>query len=577
MSAAAFSLLAAIAVTIVLLHLLKPRAQRLVVASTLLWASLLRHRKQRDRRWRWWLSLALSLAIGASLGLALISWDGFVGSGGARLAIVIDDSSSMGARTRDGRTRFAHALDEARKLIEAGPARVLVMDTMGAAPLSGFVARPEALAILQALRVVDGGVAQLPGALDDKVPLHVVTDGVAALAVPERAVVHSVFEPAQNVAVTALDVRALPTDPTRFEAFVQVFNASPGPVHTRVTLRAARGFALSQELDLQAGELVDATFDVSSVESGVLAAAALTRDDALALDDVAYALVPDHRVRQLVLVTRGDLRLEDCLRALPGWRVRTIAPAQYRDDLVADAFVFDGFAPARAPTAGALLFHAPAVQWLPGPVREAGLTGISDWAHGHPLTDGVDWADLRIRRVALRTADQALVSAQSGAIVSTGQARAPWVSVGFTVHESNFALQPGFPVFVGNALSWLVDGEPAAVRGIGTVHLPLADAVVTDGSGHRVTARATPGGTVFEAARPDVYTAQAGARHLQIVASLQDPRVADINHSRLGERAVQPVPKLSSASTGEAWVVMLLVAVALLLFEWFAYTRRVTG
>jgi hypothetical protein len=283
-------------------------------------------------------------------------------------------------------------------------------------------------------------------------------------------------------------------------------------------------------------------------------------------------------VRQLVLVTRGDQRLEDCLRALPGWRVRTLAPAQYRDDVVADAFVFDGFAPTRAPAAGTLLFHAPPVEWLPGAVREAGLTGISGWAHGHPLTDGVDWADLRIRHAALRTADHALVSAQGGAIVSTGQARAPWVNVGFTVHESNFALQPGFPVFVGNALGWLVDGEPAAARGIGTVHVPLADAVVTDGSGHRLAARATPGGTVFQAARPDVYTAQAGARHLQIVANLQDPRVADINHSRLGERAVQAAPRVSSASRGgEAWAALLLVAVALLSLEWLAYTRRLTG
>jgi hypothetical protein len=83
---------------------------------------------------------------------------------------------------------------------------------------------------------------------------------------------------------------------------------------------------------------------------------------------------------------------------------------------------------------------------------------------------------------------------------------------------------------------------------------------------------------VFDAVRPDVYTAQAGARHLRVVANLQDPRVADINHSGFSERAAPGAPKLSVASSGgEAWAALLVVAVALLLIEWLAYTRRVTG
>jgi hypothetical protein len=99
--------LAGVAVAIWLLHLLKPRAQRHVVASALLWRRVLGVRPRRPARWRWWLSLALALGIGLSLAMALVRPDSFVpGSHGTPLVVVLDNSPSMAARTRDGQTRW---------------------------------------------------------------------------------------------------------------------------------------------------------------------------------------------------------------------------------------------------------------------------------------------------------------------------------------------------------------------------------------------------------------------------------------------------------------------------------------
>jgi hypothetical protein len=576
--ALAYGLLAAIAALVVLLHLLKPRPQPVRVSSTLLWRRVVRTRKRRDRIWRWWLSLVLSLVIGLAIGLALTRPEAPGSTPGTRLVLVLDNSPTMAVRTRDGRTRWQHALEQARALMDTGRAQVMLLDTMGSAPLTGFVARTEALAALERLRVSTHGTAQLP-ALNDEAgaEIHLLSDGVAGLDIPPRTIVHSVFEPADNVAVTALEVRPLPADPLRYQAFVQVFNASPGPKHVRVTLRGGERFALSHELDLVAGELIDASFDVSKFEGGVLAAAALTQNDAFALDDLAFATMPEHRSRHIVLVSHGNARLEDCLRTLPGLRLTVITPAQYRDDLPADAFVFDGFAPARAPIAGALLFHPPAVSWLPPIAREvAGIT-VADWDRDHTLTDGVAWHDLRIRRAAVRTVAHPIVSTANGALLATGRATAPWVTVGFAPQDSNLTLQTGFPVFVGNALAWLNEAQPPAVRGIGTVHVPLANADVIDGSGVRVVSRNTEQGTVFEAARPDVYTVRSGPTRLRVVANLLDPRVADINHSRFADRAPAQVARpAASRRPQELWIVLLVVGLAFLLFEWAAYTRRVT-
>src|SRR5436190_23898948 len=93
-----YALLAVIATAIVLLHLLKPRPRQMLVASTLLWASVAKRYKRRDRLWRWWLSLALCLAVGLAIGLALTRPDTRGSTPGARMVLVLDNSPSMSAR-----------------------------------------------------------------------------------------------------------------------------------------------------------------------------------------------------------------------------------------------------------------------------------------------------------------------------------------------------------------------------------------------------------------------------------------------------------------------------------------------
>lgn len=213
----AYGLLAAIAALIVALHLLKPRPQRHVVSSTLIWARVAKLRKSADKLWRWWLALALSLAVGLAIALALTRPDVPGTAAGARMVLVLDNSPSMAARTLDGKTRWLHALEQARAQIESGRSQILLVDTMGNAPVSGFVPRAEALAVLERLHVATYGAAQLPALPIDASELHLFGDGVAPLDIPARAVIHSVFEAADNVAVTALEVRPFPADPLRFK------------------------------------------------------------------------------------------------------------------------------------------------------------------------------------------------------------------------------------------------------------------------------------------------------------------------------------------------------------------------
>ena len=570
----AWPLLTGVAVTIWLLHLLKPRAQRRTVASALLWRRVLVLRPRRPARWRWWLSLGLALAIGLSLALTLVRPDAFA-PGRKPLVVVLDNSPSMAARTRDGETRWRHAVTRARMLLETSR-EAMLLDTMGFARVSGFVARETALAELQRLSVASYGAPQLPPAgLARDSALHLFTDGVGFAALPPDVSVHNVFEPADNVALTAFEARPLLQDPTRYQAFVQVHNASPGSKRVRLLLRGGDAFSVTQDLELSTGELVDLTFDVSAFEGGVLGAAVAAHNDAFPLDDLAYAVVAPHATRRVLLVTAGNPQLADSLRALPGTRLTVAPPSRYTADGPYDAYVFDRLVPAAAPPA-ALLFAAAGN----GRAINAPVDG---WDADHPLTAGISWSELRVRRAAQR-AETGL-----GLVWSTAPAHrtliAAWedgiaraVRVSFALDDSNFALQAGFPVFLGKALAWLTQDAPALSRAPGQIEVPLPDARVVDGAGKVLPALRSATGTVFEAPRPDVYTASGSTGSVQVAVNVLDPRYAQINRSMLAADGGAPLEAGGVARRwlAQPWALLLALAAALLLLEWTAFTRRFT-
>lgn len=580
----AYALLASVALAILLLHLLRPPPRRVVVSSLVLWARVIRDRKRYDAGRL--LSLLLALGAGLSLALALTRPEiGALGTSAHRLALVLDNSPSMAARTSDGRSRWEHAIEQARALLEQSSAatEVRLLDTLGRLGVRSFVERDAAIAALSRLPAAAWGHAHMPAAaLLADAQVHVFSDGVAPVAAPEWTIVHSVFEPADNLAVTAFEARPLAQDPTRYEALVQVLNASPGDLRARLLITGGDRFSIAQDLDVRAGETVNATFDVSDFEGGVLGVAVICETDALALDDFAYAVVPPHGPKRVLLVTPGNPPLEDALRSLPGVRLVVASPDSYPRAGEHDAAVFDRFAPAEPPAVGALLLRPPARKWLAGQSSALTRPRITGWNEDHAVTGGIAWRNLRLARASLSGAvninSDALVLASgsaSGAVVTAGNSRAPWIQVGFALQDSNFPLQPDFPVFLGNALNWVNAPTPVLTRGLGSVEVALPGAQVRDGSGNSVAASATAQGVVFEASRPDVYTVSAPSVEIRVVANLADPRFAQINRSRLSGESAMALQRNASAGAwnAELWALLLLLAGAFLLIEWAVFTR----
>ncbi|MBC8076097.1 MAG: VWA domain-containing protein, partial [Chloroflexales bacterium] len=147
---------------IVLLHLIRERRRRVLVPSLLNWRNLPQPQQaRRSRRLPLTLLLLLQLLIAALLALALArpQLSGGFQPRAAQLVLVLDTTTSMGAR-EGGSTRFAQAQERARVLLRGlAPGARATLIAAVAAPRGGAAGQAPELAGLEAAlhTVVIGG------------------------------------------------------------------------------------------------------------------------------------------------------------------------------------------------------------------------------------------------------------------------------------------------------------------------------------------------------------------------------------------------------------------------------------
>ena len=583
---AAQLLLGLVAAAVILLYLLRPSPRRLNLGSTLIWRRVLRSRKRTPDRLRWWLSLVLALLIALFVALAITQPQLPGSSGGPRkLVLVLDDSITLSTRTADGRTRWDHAIERAGELIRAGSAgsRYLVADTQGQVVSPRFQEERAALAMLEHLQPQPGGTGAFPELIESQdagVQTVLISDGVMPLRPPPRTETLSVFETADNAGITAFQVRGMPADRRRQQAYVEVANASRKPRDVELSVSGAGHEPLVRELRLASGGNAGEVFDVSMFSGGPLRAAVSMAGDALLIDDVAYSYLPPRRVLHVGLVTAGNAALERSLRLLPRVEVSVVAPGRYRERGGVDAWVFDRFAPRRAPVSPSLLFRPSPVAWLPAVDGYRDAAAVSAWVRSHALTDGLSLRDVLVRRSLATRADARFESIASDAehhpLILASLSGPRRVEAAFALDDSNLSLQPGFPVFLSNALDWMTGEPPVLQAALGAVEIPLRADKVLDMQGRPVASRALPAATLVEVRQPGFLTAIASDYRLPVAVSALDPAVTDVNASRLAERSAAPRATASMRWAMEAWLLLLLVAAMLLVLEWWTFNRRLT-
>jgi Ca-activated chloride channel family protein len=592
--------------TVVFLYWLKPPPQRVVVPSTLLWDRLLKEKKRNTLldRLRWWVSLMLALIIGLSVASGIGRPElSSPGRDVRNITVVIDNSATMATRTADGFTRWEHAVAHAGRVLGQGSAsgQFLILDTSGQAPPGEPGDRRSALEVLAELTVSLGDEPQFPDLPEGESEIFFISDGVLVDDAPPEATLISVFEVAQNVGITAFQVEALPSEPTRFQAFVQVKNASDVGKQTTLRLSGSNEGGIRDTLTLGPGETRGLSIDLGSFERGPVRAVVTADSDAFPADDYAYGFLPIRTETRVLLVTRGNVYLENVLADSPRLSLAVVSPAQYDPQVSADVYIFDRFAPAGAPGGPTLVFLPPDVEWLTQTLAVVEAPEVSGWNPAHPVLRFVALEDLRIDRAARIAMPEERDAGPTSAVGEAGREPAAEVVVGspllplvlvserperivrvsFALEDSNFPLHPGFPIFLTNTLGWLMDEQVALARAPGRIEVPLAMAAVTDLEGSDVATWPLSNRTVFMADQPGLYTVAQGDRRLRVAVNLASTARTSVNDSGFtsGEITSTASAVLADTEAGpneELWMALLLLALFLVVMEWVTYHRRLT-
>jgi hypothetical protein len=569
---------------IVALYFLKLRHRRMVVASSLLWSRVLDERQAQSlwEKLRRVISIVAAVLIGLLIALAIarpeMHW---LTGGGERTLLVLDTSPSMLARTRDGKTRWQHAVTAALRTVNASApsSEFRVSDTAGRVDAAPTTDRREIREAIERMKPI-AGTARFPEKDTETAHVRFITDGVVALPVPKGTVRESVFEEAENVAITAFEIRSTASSALAYEAYLEVHNYGKEDREIHLKIAGAGGQEINRALNLKPGGEFGEPFNLSKFEGGGIRATVQASGDSFSLDDAAYAYLPLERRAKTLLVTNGSPYLETLLRLDALVDVTVIKPGQYQPDPSFDAYILDGFAPLNPPPRPALLIgETPNMGWLPQSKGTITKPRFATWVEDHPVMRYVSLHDVALEKAARidGTGLQVLAEAEdhSPLIVASEELQRPkWVLLTFSLKNSDFPLHNGFPLFVDNALAWL-SREPLALRRQpGIVTVPLAQAEIKALNGDVLPSHSRGELTSFEATEPGLYIATHEDSRQYLAVNLASPQYSNLN--KTVTQKDRPAAVTAGWLEQELWFYMIAGAALLLALEWFTYHRGIS-
>lgn len=592
---------------IVALYFLRIRRPVRVVPALHLWPDQIRDRQAnvpwQKLRFSWLLLLQLlvaALLVAAAVQPAL--------SASVTLAphtiVVLDASASMQARDVPP-SRLDEAKREVGALIDQlGPQDRMTLIVMQSTPRIAVSVTGDRSAMHRALDAVaaGNGPADLSAALTlaagiarSGAPAHayLISDGIvepmaAAFAggLPFSIDYRRIGTSGENVGLTSLVVRS--AGQSR-DAYLHVQNFGQQRRSFHLEWRADTGLIDVRPITLAGGQSQDLVLPVPAGATAVTAR--IDAGDIFALDDTVTAIAMTPRTYRVLLVTPGDVFLEQALKLRSDFQVDVISPAAYRDAGNYAMTVFDRFVPRTAPDGPSMILDPPAGSAFAGgaPVG-VGLVRAAD--AGDPLLTNVSLQDVHVARgqdLSASTFGRTLVTSAQTPLILVRDEPYRQALFGFDLHESDFPLRVGFPVLIENLSEWMLPPSVPAR----SFHPDEAVTIVPEAGATSVTVirpdgsrRPVVAGSVATFADTDltgVYTVE------QVVSGKVTRSWFAVNLFSDQISQLKPVQELTlppvrvagpAAQTSSArnvpvpvWPWIALAALGLMLGEWLAFHR----
>lgn len=607
----AFAFAASIPVVIVF-YLLKRKRVVKLVSSTLLWQKFLADTQasapfQRLRK-NWLLYLQILLLALAVLALTRPFFK--TTAKPAQLRVVILDGSASMEATDESPSRFEKARTEALKWVDSlEPTDQMVVLLAGANTEVKQSATSDKAALRRALencQPSDSPTRLVPALkmaeslVRDRhsAEIHLFSDG----AVPELAefenkalplVYHKVGQRADNLGITALDVRANPEDATQRAVYVNVANFSSNTLSADLELYFqandgdARNLLETRPLTVPGQQTAPQVFKASQAKDGVFTLHLTGKDD-LAADNQASIVSLLPKPVNVLLVTRGNRLLEKALRAVANVN---LAVATDLTDAGAgfDFVVLDGVIPTEWPRGNVLAFRTVNTNWVED-VRAVDAPVIVDWKSTHPLLRYAGFDNVQIVQSLTARAPTwaiSILEAPQAPLILAGElGRQRIVWVGFDPLESNWPLRVSFPIFIANAVDWLnpanAKNSQLLVKAGDPFRLALAEQVksaevkLPDGKSATLNLDGANELVFGDTARQGVYHLRAGTNEVTFCANLLDSAESNIrprDELKFGEYTRVTATTVQRTNM-ELWRTLAAIGLVVLLFEWWWYHRR---
>ncbi|TMG13994.1 MAG: VWA domain-containing protein [Chloroflexi bacterium] len=600
-------LAAALAITlpaIVALYFLRIRRPTRIVPALDLWPDQIRDRQAnvpwQRLRFSWLLLLQLLVAavlVAAAVQPAL--------SASADLAphsiVLLDASAAMQAKDVQ-----PSRLDEAKRQIGAmidqlGPQdRMTLIAVQSTARIVGSGSGDHD-ALHRALNAIApaNGPADLSAALSlasgivragEESRAYLFSDGILeplrtsfANGLPFPIEYHRIGVSGENVGLTSLVVRA---GAQSRAAYLRVHNFGQQPRSFTLEWRSDAGLIDVRSVSLAAGQAQDLALPVPDAANTV--SARIEAKDNFGLDDSVTAIARAPRAFHVLLVTPGNVFLEQALRLRTDFQLDVIAPAAYRSSTSYAMTVFDRYSPSAMPDAPFVMVDPPAGSPLAGGAQ-VGIGRVRASDAGDPLLNNVSLQDVHIAKsqdMHASTFGRALITSLQTPLVLVRDAPFRQVLVGFDIHDSDLPLRIGFPVLMQNLSEWML---PPSVPSR-SFHPDETVTIVPETGAKTVTVVRPDGsrrqlatGSIATFADTDllgVYTVE------QTVSGNTDRSWFAVNLFSDTTSQLVPVDRLalppskvfSTAQTNhrgliQVWPWIALLALVLVLAEWLAFHR----
>ncbi len=539
----------------------------------------------------------------------------------------------MQATEPDGQTRFAKALTEARALTrQASAQRQFALISANAAPTVISPFTDDESALRQAIDTV--APTDATGSLDAAINLAdqllssrqgdrrivVLTDREAALPANLRAPVSFIpmATARDNVAITRLATRPLLNSPQTSEVLLEIANfggtAAQGNVELSFDGRLLEVKPFALDPGARRTEIFPTVPRPSRNTRGWLTAR-LDQPDALANDNVAYAVLPTDPPRRVLLVTKGNWFLEKLLAADQGLAFELIAPDGFTFEVAAkfDAIILDNFLPAGfdlATARGNYLFLKQTPFTDGGPTLEQPLISETDAQHpalrlvnlqnvtflrasslAAPKLEGWTWQQpIRAFDHPLMITGERRGSAGVGKLAASPTATAVVspqrvAALALDVADSDLPLHVAFPLLISNTLHWLA-GENAVAPTSLTAGETLALAA-NETAGTEPQTLLPPGSPFAPTKTADGFfqpltngfyalTTAEGPRWLAVNTFSEAESDLRIAPTSTPTPTVLPIVSLAQFTAWPIWRYLALAAFALLACEWWLFHRRRT-